>query len=396
LAPNNNSTAFRRYVIQIEDSRMATLKTLAKLQHRKPSITNRVAEGLEKPISKPLSEELFLEMLKLEQRRTERSGRAFLLMLVSGEDLLDDHDNQLQTQVSNAIASCVRETDVLGWYRHSSTLGLIITEIGDDPSVVVEAVVRKTSIALQKSVSPEVYCRLAVVVHMFPKEGADKVFQVDFTRAHISKWIDNSLKRAIDVIGSLTALIVLSPLFLAIAIAVKCTSEGPIFFCRKRLGKGGKEFCFYKFRTMWVNNDPQIHHEFVSQLITGSAKADQNGGLFKMKNDPRITPIGRFLRRTSLDELPQFFNVLMNDMSLVGPRPPLPYEYEKYCIWHKRRVLDLKPGITGLWQVEARSLTTFDEMVRIDIRYACARNLWLDLRIMLQTPGAMFSGRGAC
>jgi lipopolysaccharide/colanic/teichoic acid biosynthesis glycosyltransferase len=208
--------------------------------------------------------------------------------------------------------------------------------------------------------------------------------------------INDGLKRTVDILGSLIALILLSPLFLGIAIIVKSTSEGPIFFCKKRLGKGGREFCFYKFRTMWANNDPHIHRDFVAKLITGSAPIDQNGGLFKMKNDPRITPVGRFLRRTSLDELPQFFNVLINDMSLVGPRPPLPYEYEKYRAWHTRRVLDLKPGITGLWQVEARSLTTFDEMVRIDIRYAYARNFWLDLRIMLQTPGAMLSGRGAC
>jgi lipopolysaccharide/colanic/teichoic acid biosynthesis glycosyltransferase len=115
-----------------------------------------------------------------------------------------------------------------------------------------------------------------------------------------------------------------------------------------------------------------------------------------LTNDPRITPLGRFLRRTSLDELPQFFNVLLNDMSLVGPRPPLAYEYEKYSTWHKRRVLELKPGMTGLWQVEGRSHTTFDDMVRMDIRYSRARNLWLDLKIMIQTPAAMISGRGAC
>jgi lipopolysaccharide/colanic/teichoic acid biosynthesis glycosyltransferase len=147
---------------------------------------------------------------------------------------------------------------------------------------------------------------------------------------------------------------------------------------------------------MYVNNDPAIHREYIAKLIAGSADASANAGLFKLANDPRVTRIGRFLRRTSLDELPQFFNVLLNHMSLVGPRPPLPYEYEKYSAWHKRRVLELKPGITGLWQVEARSLTTFDEMARIDLRYAKSRDLWLDLKIMLRTPGAMLSGRGAC
>jgi lipopolysaccharide/colanic/teichoic acid biosynthesis glycosyltransferase len=375
---------------------MATLKLIAANQRRKTSYTSRVAEGLERRVPRPLPQELFLEMLKLEQRRTERSGRPFLLVLINGEDLLNSQDSDQQLEITGAIASCVRETDALGWYKQSSSLGLIMTEIGESIPEIVETVVRKISVALQKSVNADVYCRLAVVVHVFPKDLADKVFRVELAKNQISTMVDKGLKRTVDIMGSLIALILLSPLFLVIAIIVKCTSEGPIFFCKKRLGKGGREFCFYKFRTMWANNDPHIHRDFVAKLITGSVPTDQNGGLFKMKNDPRITPVGRFLRRTSLDELPQFFNVLINDMSLVGPRPPLPYEYEKYSAWHARRVLDLKPGITGLWQVEARSLTTFDEMVRIDIRYAYARNFWLDLRIMLQTPGAMFSGRGAC
>jgi len=237
---------------------------------------------------------------------------------------------------------------------------------------------------------------VALIVRVFPNESEDKVFSVDQSKRGAAFLIDRGLKRVIDIVGSLIALIVLSPIFIVIAILVKCTSKGPIFYCKKRLGQYGKEFSFYKFRTMLVNNDVNIHRDFIARLIAGTADAKQNDGLYKLKNDPRITRIGRFLRRSSLDELPQFFNVLLNDMSLVGPRPPLPYEYEKYSTWHKRRVLELKPGITGLWQVEARSLTTFDEMVRIDIRYAKVRNIWLDLKIMLQTPAVMFFGRGAC
>jgi lipopolysaccharide/colanic/teichoic acid biosynthesis glycosyltransferase len=145
-----------------------------------------------------------------------------------------------------------------------------------------------------------------------------------------------------------------------------------------------------------VNNDPRIHQEYVTRLIAGSRDAGQGSATYKLKNDPRVTPLGRFLRKSSLDELPQFFNVLRNDMSLVGPRPPLPYEYERYQVWHRRRVLEMKPGITGLWQVEGRSRTTFEEMVRIDLRYAGSRSFWMDLKILLQTPAAVFSGRGAC
>jgi lipopolysaccharide/colanic/teichoic acid biosynthesis glycosyltransferase len=184
------------------------------------------------------------------------------------------------------------------------------------------------------------------------------------------------------------------PLFVILAILVKLTSRGPVLFCQKRVGRYGKEFNFYKFRTMYTGNDPRIHQEYVTKLIAGDL--NESSGVYKIVNDPRITPVGRFLRKSSLDELPQFFNILKNDMSLVGPRPPLPYEFERYQTWHKRRVLELKPGLTGLWQVEGRSRTTFDEMVRMDLRYAIERSLWVDVKIILQTPSAMFSGRGAC
>jgi lipopolysaccharide/colanic/teichoic acid biosynthesis glycosyltransferase len=147
---------------------------------------------------------------------------------------------------------------------------------------------------------------------------------------------------------------------------------------------------------MYVDNDSQIHRDYIAKLIAGKGDLGEGRGIYKLVNDPRITAIGRFLRKTSLDELPQFVNVLMNDMSLVGPRPPLPYEYERYQTWHRRRVLELKPGLTGLWQVEGRSRTTFDEMVRMDLRYANIRSLWVDCKILLQTPAAMLTGRGAC
>jgi lipopolysaccharide/colanic/teichoic acid biosynthesis glycosyltransferase len=186
------------------------------------------------------------------------------------------------------------------------------------------------------------------------------------------------------------------PVFAVIALLVKMTSKGPVLFCQKRIGQYGKEFTFFKFRTMYADNDPRIHQEYIAKLIAGDGDLGQGKGIYKLINDPRVTPLGRFLRKSSLDELPQFVNVVKNDMSLVGPRPPLPYEFERYQIWHKRRVLELKPGLTGLWQVEGRSRTTFDEMVRMDIKYANTRSVWVDLKIILQTPAAMFSGRGGC
>ena len=178
---------------------------------------------------------------------------------------------------------------------------------------------------------------------------------------------------------------------------MKLTSPGPILFRQARVGQMAKPFTMLKFRSMRVNADPRLHHEFVTTFIKSSAQLHPAGSkaLFKLTNDPRVTPLGRILRKSSLDELPQLWNVLRGDMSLVGPRPPLAYEVEQYQPWHRRRVMDAKPGITGLWQVGGRSQTTFDEMVRLDLRYARTRSLWTDIRILLATPRAVISGKGA-
>jgi len=204
------------------------------------------------------------------------------------------------------------------------------------------------------------------------------------------------LKRALDNFGSLMLLLILSPLLLLIAILVKLKSPGPVFFRQVRVGKRMKPFTMLKFRTMYTDADQAIHQAFVTQFIkSGHQSEPSRPGVFKLTDDPRITPLGRVLRRTSLDELPQLWNVLRGDMSLVGPRPPLFYEVELYQPWHRRRVMALKPGITGLWQVEGRSLTTFDEMVRLDLRYAETWSLWTDLKILVATPAAVIAGKGA-
>ena len=170
-----------------------------------------------------------------------------------------------------------------------------------------------------------------------------------------------------------------------------------MLFRQARVGQMAKPFTMLKFRTMRVNADHALHHEFVTKFIRSSAQLHPAGrkALFKLTNDPRVTPLGRILRKTSLDELPQLWNVLRGDMSLVGPRPPLAYEVEQYRPWHWRRVLDAKPGLTGLWQVSGRSRTTFDEMVRLDLRYVRTCSLWTDIKILLATPRAVISGKGA-
>jgi lipopolysaccharide/colanic/teichoic acid biosynthesis glycosyltransferase len=172
-----------------------------------------------------------------------------------------------------------------------------------------------------------------------------------------------------------------------------------VFYRQQRVGRYGQTFTFLKFRSMFANNDSNVHKEYVTRLIASNpceAKQSECGGsVYKLTNDKRITRVGEVLRRTSLDELPQFLNVLKGEMSLVGPRPPIPYELAAYQTWHRQRLLAVKPGITGLWQVMGRSSVRFDEMVRLDLRYASTWTPWLDLKILLRTPGAVIKGSGA-
>jgi exopolysaccharide biosynthesis polyprenyl glycosylphosphotransferase len=193
-------------------------------------------------------------------------------------------------------------------------------------------------------------------------------------------------KRAVDVTVSLVGLILLLPLFLLVALAIKLDSPGPVFFRQIRVGKGEHLFACFKFRSMYKGADKE------KERLRDQNEAD--GLFFKIRNDPRITPVGRFLRRTSLDELPQVFNVLMGHMSLVGPRPAPPSEVQRYQPWHKRR-LEVAPGITGLWQVSGRSELTFDEMVLLDLYYIENWSPLLDLQIMLRTLPKMITGEGA-
>ena len=206
------------------------------------------------------------------------------------------------------------------------------------------------------------------------------------------------LKRAVDILGSLFGIVLFGPLMLLIALVIKATSPGPVLFRQERLGFLGKPFTFLKFRSMKVNCDHSIHRQYVTKLINGQNDAINKGTtdqpVYKINDDPRVTWIGRFLRKTSLDELPQFFNVLKGDMSLVGPRPPIPYECDIYRRWHCRRVLEVKPGITGLWQVSGRSKTTFDEMVRLDLTYVRSWDLRLDVEILLKTLWTVVSTKG--
>lgn len=194
------------------------------------------------------------------------------------------------------------------------------------------------------------------------------------------------IKRLIDVVCSFMGVLVLSPLFIIIAIIIKATSKGPVFFSQKRVGKNGKEFNMYKFRSMVVNAE-----ELKEKL---AAQNEMSGPMFKMKDDPRITKVGKFIRKTSIDELPQLWNVLKGDMSLVGPRPSLPKEVAQFDKWmHKR--LEVKPGLTCYWQVSGRNNIDFEDWMKLDIKYVDERSTWIDIKLIFKTVGVLFGDKNA-
>jgi lipopolysaccharide/colanic/teichoic acid biosynthesis glycosyltransferase len=352
-----------------------------------------------------LVEEGFRRRIAIERKRTERSREPFLLMLLeAGATQNGDGLDKTLDGIVSAMQSSTRETDVVGWYKDRNTVGVIFTGlVVSDKNSVLSTILGRVSTALQQEVTLERFNQITFSFHFFPDdwdgEGSgrpsDPILYPDLFIPSSDQRALLRVKRVMDIAGSLLMLIVCLPVFAGIALAVRLTSKGPILFRQDRIGQYGRRFTFLKFRSMRVNNDESVHKEYVKQLIAGVAErvpTNNGDGVFKLAGDKRITPIGKFLRKTSLDELPQFINVLRGDMSLVGPRPPLPYELAAYQTWHRRRVLQVKPGITGLWQVTGRSRVRFDDMVRLDLRYAISWSPWLDFKILLRTPGAVIKG----
>ncbi len=361
------------------------------------------------PNQEVLSEKTFQNLLRLERKRVERSGRRFVLMLLEPGSLLRDAAKRPSfNKLLAALLQSIRETDLRGWYEDNAVFGVIFTECCENGcGEVLQALLAKIGNALCNALSVEQINEIRLSFHIYPEpSGADGsggepnfVFYRDLVHDLEQAGSYRFLKRSIDVVGSLCGLVLLSPLLVAIAAMIRFSSKGPILFRQERIGQFCKKFTFLKFRSMYLNNDPTIHKEYVERLIAGNARsgvpAGASEGVFKIIKDPRVTTIGRFLRRTSLDELPQLLNVLRGDMTLVGPRPCIVYEFDRYQVWHRQRLLAVKPGITGLWQVTGRSTVKFDEMVRLDLAYANARSLRLDLKILWQTPRAVISGAGA-
>jgi lipopolysaccharide/colanic/teichoic acid biosynthesis glycosyltransferase len=368
--------------------------------HRSPFVVSpagpeRARRAADRP--RVLSEALFRDALLRERRRADRFEEPFVLVLIS----FDSRSTSPRQwgQLTAVLRQPDLDADLIGWFEQGTVLGLIRSL---DDRYQPETGVASTA-AMQQHLLHRLAAGNAAAFSVrfevySPKTDAIPPVLFDEPRQHLTsrELIRDGVKRALDIVGSAALLLVLLPVFLSVAAMVKLSSKGPVFFRQKRIGQNGQPFQMLKFRTMCVNADPSIHQQYVERFIQANEQpAPESNVVCKIVNDPRVTPIGRFLRRSSLDELPQFWNVLIGEMSLVGPRPPVPYEVAKYKRWHLRRVLEAKPGITGLWQVTGRSRTSFDDMVRLDLRYARSRSLWIDLKILLATPRAVLSGKGA-
>jgi lipopolysaccharide/colanic/teichoic acid biosynthesis glycosyltransferase len=389
---------------------MGLFRTAVAREPRRLQLTVRVSGAKTQEVSTRivLNEDAFVSMLYLERRRAERAQKRYVLMLIDVKDALSAK-LKLSTseKITQTLCEITRETDIIGWYLQDNLIGVIGTDIGRASSQEVrDTISAKFRRAFSEILGPEDASRIFVSFHFFPEErengdsgnSTNITLYPDLSRTTASRKVALGFKRAMDIVGSAFALISLSPLLGLIALAIKTTSKGPVLFRQERLGQYGKRFMVLKFRSMRTDCDSQIHREYVSRFIAGQVSNGNGNGedtVFKLQKDPRVTPVGALLRKTSLDELPQFWNVLTGAMSLVGPRPPVDYEFRAYDAWHRRRVLEIKPGITGLWQVGGRSRTQFDDMVRLDLKYARNWSIWLDLKILLQTPAAVVSGDGA-
>lgn len=339
----------------------------------------------------------FLHRLRIEKRRADRSHLPLSIVLFVIREDPPAAPFRIQ-EFLKLLQRKTRETDIKGWLG-GNVLGLILPDTNE----------KGAQQCIQKILNDNGNLSYSVLTGTYPDDLFQKLlgdenkdpdlFPIDLDSTFKSRPVQKVLKRIVDVVGALTGLILFSPIFFLTALAVKVTSPGPVIFKQERLGEKGVRFLFCKFRSMYWGVDDRIHREYTEHLIKGNLEkinqGDKDKPLYKMKSDPRITRVGKIIRKTSLDELPQFINVLKGEMSLVGPRPPLPYEVEKYKPWHLRRILEVKPGITGLWQVDGRSKTSFDDMVRLDLKYAQEWSLWLDLKILLKTVRAVLRPSGA-
>jgi len=350
----------------------------------------RFIDGLHSDV---LTREPFLVQLEREKRRVDRSKASLSVATFRFSKEADEDD---AIRLLDLVCARKRETDVVG-RLNDELVAVLLPDTGSEGS---HQFIRKITEG-----TPDV--RFAAAVESYPNHLLEHmtgelgeyrpVVDIGADSAAPPRRAALAVKRALDLAGAATGLIVLSPLMLIVALAIALDSPGPLVYKQVRLGRRGRPFVFYKFRSMYRDADDRIHRNYVRDLIESGRKPgarDESKPWSKLESDSRITPVGRFIRKTCLDELPQLVNVLKGDLSLVGPRPPLPYEASAYDSWHFRRMLDMKPGVTGLWQVEGGNRASFNDMVRMDLRYVRRWSIALDLQILLRTVFIVLRKRG--
>jgi lipopolysaccharide/colanic/teichoic acid biosynthesis glycosyltransferase len=364
-----------------------------------PALIRRFIDGSSRPgkaLPGLLSAEEFAAVLDREKLRTERSGSPFVVVVF---DVDCAGRRGLREQVLAGLGIILRDhgraSDTRGFYRDASRtkLGLLMPDsLPEKTSRVIEAV-RRDFLRRRNEWLPRT-AELSWEVLRYPPDGIEHGGR--FEEANLGSYRlsglktqeaggSSVLKRAVDVLGASMLLLILAPLFLLVALAIKLASRGPVFFRQERVGPGGGTFAMLKFRTMAHNSDSECHRRHVEALAISEVP------MTKLEHDPRIFKVGRFLRKYYIDELPQLVNVVWGEMSLVGPRPDVTYSVRHYKLWQRRRLL-AAPGMTGSWQVSGKNATTLSGMARLDIAYARNRSLWLDLMILLKTLPVVIYG----
>lgn len=373
--------------------------------------------------SRLLPPDHFDAAIRLERARVDRNEHVFSLVVFEAGDL--KANSAFVRALTRSLSDRIRSTDEIGWVDDSRVGVLLPYTPPDGARKFVEDVVRATDSgatwpsytiysyppdehggngqgrAVQLNFAdisnkwnpaephmfgiPRLHLRGGHVRSAVPAHGLSAIADGPSTRSPLPAW-----KRIMDIAGSLLGLALACPFLLIHMVILKAVSPGPVFFKQKRIGYMGRQFEMWKLRTMHVNADPSFHRRHVSQLINGDNGMDSDRPMVKLDDNPHIIPGGIILRKTCIDEIPQLINVLRGEMSLVGPRPPLAYEVERFLEWQHRR-FDAVPGMTGLWQVSGKNRLTFAKMIRLDIQYSRRRSFLLDLMILLKTPLAIVS-----
>ncbi|NLH43629.1 MAG: sugar transferase [Planctomycetes bacterium] len=354
------------------------------------SVARALPASTGKQIRRINSTDAFHSELERHEALAESRCYCFSLILF---DVCQDEPPTAAWTLAHALTARFRAVDVVGWHDENR-LGVILPYCGS-----------KTALRLAGDichmVRDDVSATYTVEDHPCrldprPQCAACRVRAAETARlAQIEEEGRSALplwKRAIDILGAAIGLIVLSPLFVVTGLFIKCVSRGPIFFRQERIGHMGRTFRLWKFRTYEHKADTSQHEKYVKSLIEAArqSKDAQQPSMRKLDRAPGIIPFGNLLRKSCIDEFPQLINVLVGQMSLVGPRPPIRYEVEQYDAWHKGRLCAV-PGMTGLWQVSGKNRLSFNEMVRLDIQYLRQASPWLDLKILLKTPIAIFT-----